>query len=172
MSLYTSRTDYFLALAQHDPVLRHLVGGRVSFFATDEDTVLSAVKEKVELMFAWYDGFRVGAIDTEGSLNRGLHHSVKFYGKVIIDEGHLDVHTAKEKAYADTFDMSEHWMKRILSDGYDDGLNKTFHKIDTGSVMVSKLPMFADMFVGWILTFSELRIDEDLSIPEAGYWTL
>jgi hypothetical protein len=172
MSIYQDRKTYFKNLAKADPVIRHEVDGRISYYATDEETVVSGVKGSDAKAFVWYEGLQVNSADPDGAFNSIIPHTLRFYIKIEQDDTDKDLHSATERALEVAFEICEHWRRRIYTDGYNDGAGQPFDKINPSTIALSALQVFADNFIGWRLTFTETKIEIDYHIPETAYWTV
>jgi len=173
MSLYTDRKTYFEGLAAADPVIKHGVDGRVSFFTdATEEALLAGIINKCDPPFVWYEGPKGNMQDVAGGLNENITHTLRFYSKGVVNDSVIDKETAAENAYNESFLLVQHWMHRIIADGYNDADGGAFDNVDMGSVNYSKMPVFNDFFYGWQLQFIEVKIDMDFTIPEQNYWTV
>lgn len=171
MSIYQDRVTYFKNLAKADPVIRHEVDGRIAFFDVDESEVISALQAKADTPFVWYRGLRISPAEMQGGLKDLVQHTLLFYSKIQPDDEHPDLTSATRAAKDIAFDLCEHWRRRIYTDGYDDSRNGApFDNIDTSSLMIEEAQLFGDNYIGWRLSFTEVKINLDYHIPEEGYW--
>jgi hypothetical protein len=177
MSFYLDRINYFSGLAKADPSIRYQVTEngtpRNSFFSvSDEIQLLAALKENIAWPFVACFAIRANMANNDGSIFDKFTHTLRFYTKAVLnDSTGTFQHEAIEAAYDSTFDILEHWKRRILADSWDDDLCGPLENADINTFLTLKMDQFGDYFYGWQLTFEEIIFKQDYSIPEAGYWT-
>lgn len=178
MSFYSDRITYFSNLAKTDPSIKFQVveGGisRNSFFdVTDEEQLEAAIKTNVAYPFVACMGIRANMSNNDGCISDKITHTVRIYTKAILDdETNTFKHEAMEAAYNASFDILEHWKRKILADGWNDDLCGPLHNVDINTFSTTKMTQFADYFFGWQLTFEEIYFKQEYSDQETNYWTV
>jgi hypothetical protein len=180
MSIYTDRKNYFKALAETDPSIRHgkfdVIDGenklRVSFIpqAIDKDSQGANYANGMSFPAAVFSDFSLRFNDRSSVLMERATNSVRILGKLNDQDAEKTLEQKIEQTLSDTLDIAKKWVNRVFND-VNENVCTGIRGIDVSSINILEIPAQLDGTVyGWEITFTDEHVAKDILQYDAAYW--
>lgn len=179
MSKFTSRTDYFKALAIADPHIQHEavinVDGesqtRKSFVqvAADQDTLNADTVNGLNYPFFAQIGFNGSLSDRDGDIRNRYSNRIQFLTKATPTDASPLMEDAIKAAKELTYSIMKHWLNRMMYDNQND-CPAEFVRIEFNGISWIDIGPIADNFYGWEVSFTDDEPAKDVIDYQPAYW--
>jgi hypothetical protein len=179
MSKYSSRTNYFKALAIADPHIQHTasitVDGeaqtRNSFIqvAADQDTLNADTVNSLHYPFFVQIGFNGGLSDRDGDIRNRNSNRVQFLTKAAPTDASPLMEDAIQAAKDLTYTIMKAWLNKMMYDSQND-CPAEFKRIEFNGISWQDIGPILDNFYGWELTFTDDDPAHDVTDYQPDYW--
>jgi hypothetical protein len=179
MSKFTTRTEYFAALAVADPSIKHTATitvdseqqVRKSFIAVSDDqsTLSSDMINCLHYPFVVQKGFTGSLTDSGGDLRNQYQNTLQFLTKAITSDQVPTKEQAIKNAKEQMMIILKKWLNRFYADMME-GCTGDFKKIDFASVRFFDVGPISDDFFGWELSFADDEPAHDIIDTDLNYF--